>query len=254
MSVDAAPDWFGPNAQLYAVLRPDYPAELFDFLLAHLPAPHDGEYAAWDVGTGSGQAAIALAERGIRVTATDRSADQLAQAKQHPKVVYLLGDASASQLAHGSVQLVTAAQAAHWFDLPAFYAEADRVLVPGGLLALWGYGLPQLPAPIRLLFDEFYYQFLQPWWTPERRHVEQHYRNFEFPYLHLAAPELWIERHWSLEAFCGYLQTWSAVERFYKTQGYDPVYGLYEELKPLWTETVETVRWPIFMRVGRKGV
>lgn len=43
----------------------------------------------------------------------------------------------------GSAQLVTAAQCAHFFDLPRFFEAADRALAPGGVLALYGYGFPE---------------------------------------------------------------------------------------------------------------
>ena len=67
--------------------------------------------------------------------ATDASADQIAQARPLDRVHYRVAVAEASGLGAGSVDLVPVAQAAHWFRLPAFHAEARWVLTPGGAVA-----------------------------------------------------------------------------------------------------------------------
>lgn len=48
---------------------------------------------------------------------------------------------------NNSVQLVTASQSAHWFDLTKFFSETERVLSPGGVLAIYGYSLPSCGGP-----------------------------------------------------------------------------------------------------------
>src|SRR5512145_3219980 len=145
-------DHFSRRAPEYARFRPRPPASLVDFLAASTPA-HD---LAWDCGTGSGQAAVALAVRFDRVIATDPSDRQLARAEPHPRVEYRIGRESASGLDDASADLVTAAQAAHWFDLPAFYAEVDRVLRPGGLITVWTYGLLNVTPEIDDVVMSFY--------------------------------------------------------------------------------------------------
>ena len=127
------PDHFSGHADLYARLRPGYPPSLFDFLSAAAP----GDALAIDVGTGNGQAARELASRFARVVATDASAAQLQHAPSLPNVTYRQNLAQLTGEEAGSCQLLTAAQAAHWFDWPAFGAELRRVLAPGGFLALW---------------------------------------------------------------------------------------------------------------------
>ena len=84
----------------------------------------DRDALAWDVATGSGQAAVELAARFDRVVATDASAAQLASAEARPNVTYLHEPAERSSLDDASADLVTVAQALHWFDHRAFFAEA----------------------------------------------------------------------------------------------------------------------------------
>src|SRR6516162_2463674 len=129
-------DHFSPLASVYAEFRPTYPDALLDHV-AGLCAQRGG---AWDCACGSGQATIALAERFDRVVATDASAKQVAGAPPHPRVSYRVAPAEESGLEAESMDLVAVAQAAHWFDLTRFYAEVQRVLRAGGVLAIWSYG------------------------------------------------------------------------------------------------------------------
>ncbi len=139
-------DHFSGHAAVYASFRPGYPPALIDFVTSLAP----GRSLAWDCATGNGQAAVCLAEHFERVIATDASAAQLAQATPHPNVEYRQAPAEQSGLADGSVDLLTVATALHWFDFDRFYAEAERVLAPGGALAAWAYNLaPRLPGDRR---------------------------------------------------------------------------------------------------------
>src|SRR5207249_7256547 len=119
-------DHFSDKAAGYAAYRPVYPPALVDALAALAP----GRGLAWDAGCGSGQLSLLLAQRFDRVIATDASADQIAHATAHPKVEYRCAPAEASGLADGIADLAVAAQAAHWFDLPDYYAEVRRVAPP----------------------------------------------------------------------------------------------------------------------------
>ena len=109
-------DHFSGHARAYAEFRPSYPSDLAAYL-AHLE-PNRG--LAWDCGTGNGQAAILLADHFDRVAATDPSRQQLCSATAHPRVTYLAATAERAPLADGSVNLVTVAQALHWFDFARF--------------------------------------------------------------------------------------------------------------------------------------
>ena len=208
---------------------------------------------AWDCATGTGQAAQGLAGHFAQVVATDASARQIAQALPHPHINYRVARAEASGLADASVDLVTVAQAAHWFDLPAFYAEARRVLRPGGVLALWGYERLIVPDAISVPFQRFYEQTLAGFWPPERYFVETGYRNLPFPLTQLTAPEIVLRVDWNLAQLLGYIGTWSAVKRYREARCVDPLPALAEQLGAVWGSpgTPKLIEWPTFWKLGR---
>lgn len=244
------PDHFSDRAAEYARFRPRYPAKLFTYL-ASLVAPRT---TAWDCATGSGQAALALAEHFARVFATDASAEQLAHARPHPKVEYRIAAAERSGLDSASVDLITVAQALHWFDIPAFFVEARRVLRPGGVLAVWCYRrLEIVGGALRGALDRFYSETVGPYWPKERHLVEDGYRALDFPFPELSAPAFAMEARMSLEALIGYLGTWSATQGYVRATGQDPLPAFMRELMRHWTRPNEprSVRWPLALRVGQ---
>jgi SAM-dependent methyltransferase len=240
-------DHFSRQAAGYAQSRPTYPVALFDEL-ARL-APSRG--LAWDCGSGNGQAAVALAEHFQRVIATEPSAAQLAEAVPHARVVYLQSAELAPTVRDGTVDLVTAAQAAHWFDRPKFYAEVKRVLRPGGIVALWSYWLARVNPEVDRVIDHFYRETTGPYWPPERAHIESRYREFEFPFAELPFPSLTITREWTADDLAAFLATWSAVQRFKQARGFDPIPPVAAELRAQWGEGRRTVSWEMFGRIGR---
>jgi SAM-dependent methyltransferase len=242
-------DHFASAAPAYAAFRPRYPAVLFAALADRTP----GRHVAWDCATGSGQAALGLAAHFERVIATDASAAQLAAALPHPRVRYARAAAEASGLAPRSVELVTVAQALHWLDRPAFYAEARRVLVPGGVIAVWCYGLLELGAGLDEPIRAFYGRTVGPYWPPERALVDSGYRTVDFPFAELSLAPVAMEVDLTLAELGGYLGTWSAVLRYRSATGHDPVAPLLDRLTPAWggAERRRTARWPLALRVGR---
>jgi SAM-dependent methyltransferase len=244
-------DHFSRSAAGYAEFRPGYPDELFDLLARLAPSRR----LAWDCATGSGQAAVPLAARFERVVASDASAAQIAEAQQHPSIAYHVGRAEESGLPDASCDLVTVAQALHWFDVEAFHAEVARVLVPDGVLAEWSYGPLALEPPLDAVMRHFYAQTLGPWWPKERAHVDSGYRELPFPFARLPLPDLALKADMSLPALMGYVGTWSAVGAFREAEGRDPLPQLARELAPLWgpAEARQHVRWPLVLRVGRKS-
>lgn len=243
-------DYFAGVANHYADSRPSYPAALFEWLAAACKTSQ----TAWDCGTGSGQAALDLAAHFQQVIATDASAAQLQQAASHPRIEYRHAPAEASGLASASVDVVTVAQALHWFDVEAFYREVRRVLKPGGLIAVWTYGVfhtaePQLNAPLH----DFYYQKVGNYWPAERRHVETHYRELAFPFQPVTTPKLTLDAEWTLPQLLGYLRSWSAVGKYCAAHGIDPVATLETQLRAAWGDAQNTrrIEWPLTLLAGR---
>jgi SAM-dependent methyltransferase len=242
-------DHFSEVAARYAVFRPTYPEALFGWL-ASLCKAHE---AAWDCATGSGQAANGLARHFTNVIATDASSEQIAHAKAPGNVRFRVAPAEASGLEENSVDLGCVAQAAHWFDLPRFFAEAQRVLKPGGVLAMWGYGRLDLPPGMDKIFQRFYHETVGPYWPPERKWVDDGYRSLDFPFDEIAAPDFFMTVEWDLPRLMDYLSTWSAVKRYRADMGGDPLPALMAELQPLWgdPDAALQLQWPLFLRVGR---
>ncbi|MBI3885471.1 MAG: class I SAM-dependent methyltransferase [Opitutae bacterium] len=243
-------DHFSTQAATYARARPTYPSALFAELARLAP----GRALAWDCGAGNGQAAVGLAEHFERVVATEPSAAQLAAAAAHPRVVYQQSAETVSGVADGAVDLVTAAQAAHWFNRPAFYAEVQRVLRPGGVVALVSYGFCAITPGVDALVQVFYSETLGPYWPPERVLVETGYRDFDFPFAEFAFPAIAMEHAWALDEFADYLRSWSAVARYRQARGSDPVAPLRERLATVWGDAGQKRRivWPLAGRIGRR--
>ncbi len=249
--MSAFKDHFSGHAAHYSAARPGYPEALFDWLVTIT----DPLQLAWDVGCGNGQAATALAERLVAVQATDPSAAQIAAAHAHPGVRYLIEPAEQSSLPDASVDLITVAQALHWFEHPSFFAEARRVLRPGGVIAAWSYGLCRVSARVDRVFAHLYDDVLGPYWPPERRMVENGYRELEFPFEEIKAPGLAMHCEWTLPQYLAYLATWSASQRHLKATGVDAVQQEAESFAKAWGDPsrIRAVRWPLGMRVGRSA-
>lgn len=244
-------DHFSAVSGAYADFRPSYPRALFDWLAEIAP----GKSLAWDCACGSGQASVDLAERFECVVATDASDKQLAGARPHPRIDFRQAPAEASGLADGSVDLITVAQALHWFDLPRFYAEAKRVLKPGGVLAVWSYGIQTVEGEeVNALVQRFYHETVGAYWPPERKLVEEGYRTFDFPFAEFGAPAFEMSVPWPMAQLLGYFSSWSATGRYVAEKGENPVVGLAEEMARVWgsPESARTVTWPLAIRVGRR--
>lgn len=251
MAVDQAPsrNWFEQGGKAYARFRPEYDAELAQFLACVSP----GRALAVDVGCGNGQLTSLLAEHFARVTGLDPSADQIAHATAHPHITYACASAEKLPVADRSVDLITAAQAAHWFDLPRFYEEVRRIGVPGGIVALVSYGVLRLDEDLDDRFARFYWQEIGPYWPAERKLVDTGYASLPFPFKEQVVPALEIRKAWTQEELLGYISTWSAVRSVCEAGREDILQGFAEDLDTLWGEPARRceVRWPINMRLGK---
>lgn len=246
-------DYFSAQADRYVAFRPHYPGALFDALCRELPP----DPLVWDCATGNGQAAAMLGRRVPRVIGSDRSAAQLRHAIAQEHVCYVQAYAEAMPLRARSVDLITVAQALHWFDFERFYAEAARVLKPGGVVAAWTYSflrvIPQLGGEIERVMRSFYHDVVGPYWPAERRWVDEEYRTIPFPFAALEIGEFTITLEWNLASVIGYVSSWSATQRYIAATGSDPLPVLAGELAGPWGEPARTRRleWKLSIRAGR---
>lgn len=240
---------FQSGGEAYALHRPSYPPELAQ----QLAQACVGNRLAIDVGCGSGQLSLLLADHFERVLATDISADQLAHVHQHPKLTYRLEAAESISAADASADLIVAAQAAHWFDLDRFYVECRRVAAPGAVVALVSYGVPYIEGVLNARFQRFYWQQTPPFWPAGRHQVETGYSELPFPFEQLPFSMLFIQRQWTAGQFLDYLKTWSAYRRACDSGG-KIVFDLFEqELLTHWggPDQPQRICWPISVRLGR---
>jgi len=244
-------DHFSKQSADYAIYRPDYPVDLFVDIVALVPDRN----IAWDAGCGTGKASYKLGDYFNLVVATDPSYEQVSHAIKHENVRYVTGEAERACLKSGSVDLVTVAQALHWFDFTLFYKEVKRVLKPEGVLAVWVYGLAKISPEIDSIVSHFYYDVIGQYWPPERRYIDTEYRTLPFDFERTELREYTMELYWTADAFLGYLGTWSSVQRFIDKNGYKPLEGLARELKAAWGKPGKKryIQWPIHAKIGWMG-
>lgn len=242
-------DNFSKQSQEYARYRPQYPVALFNYL-ASLTGEHD---LAWDCATGNGQAALGLAKHFRRVIATDASAQQIANATAHKKITYRVSGAELSSTADYSVDLITAASALHWLDLESFYPEVRRLLKPGGIIAAWSYHLAEIAPKVDHIISALYFDVLEGYWSPRIQYLNEHYNTIPFPFEELTPPTFTIETHWSLTDLTGFLNSWSATQKFVEAHGHSPIEDIQTLLTQVWgaPQKKRVVRWPLYLRIGR---
>ncbi|MDW3205038.1 MAG: class I SAM-dependent methyltransferase [Alphaproteobacteria bacterium] len=246
-------DHFSGMAATYAQFRPRYPDSLFEALAARAPA----RGLAWDCGCGNGQASAGLARYFEAVIATDPSAAQIDRADPIDKVAFHVAAAEAApQVPDGAVDLIVAAQAAHWFDLPRFYDEVRRVSRPGALLALVSYRPTRIDDPgADAALQHFYANVVGPYWPPERRHVDEGYASLDFPFPEENGPDMVMDVSWTLDRLVDYAGTWSAVKEYRRLEETDPLPQLRDGLAAVWgdPEAAKRIYWPLAFRLGRVG-
>jgi ubiquinone/menaquinone biosynthesis C-methylase UbiE len=244
-------DHFSGHAGPYAQARPTYPDALIRFVAASAPE----RACAWDCATGSGQAAVALAAHFDLVRATDASAAQIAEATPHPRVQYAVQPAERVDFPDASVDALTVAQALHWFDIPTFFAEARRVLRPGGLFCAWGYSWSNVTPAIDAIIRTHILDMIQDAWAPQNALLWDGYRAIALPFAPVTPPAVEIQRAWSLGQYLAYLETWSATRQTIQRQGRGFLDEAATAIARVWgsPETVRAVRMPVCILAGRAG-
>jgi SAM-dependent methyltransferase len=238
-------DRFSQHSKLYAQFRPEYPEQLYDFIFSQVK---NFDYA-WDAGTGNGQAAYALAQKFKTVLATDISSAQLDHARQAANIFYSLGSEEIKQPAH-AIDLITVAQAIHWFDISKFFECVKKVGKPDAVVAVWGYGLLSVSPQVDQYLNHFYKNTIGHYWDPERKLIDEQYRTIPFPFEEIETPLFTFSFQWPLEQLEGYLSTWSAVRKYIAVNQSNPVPELIAAVQPHWQNEM-TVTFPLFLRLGR---
>ncbi|MET0232758.1 MAG: class I SAM-dependent methyltransferase [Rhodanobacteraceae bacterium] len=249
-------DHFSGHAPGYRDARPLYPNALYDWLAREAPS----RALVWDAGCGNGQASVALAERFERVFATDPSASQIANADAAPNIEYRVEPAEQCSLPDASADLATVAQALHWFDFARYFAQAARVVKPGGVLAAWSYSDCRVAPAIDVLKDRVFVDLTGAYWPPERAYVDAGYRTIPFPFgghdafEEIATPAFEMRADWDAHQFLAYLRSWSATQRYIKANGSDPVATIENELLTAWgnPDAPRAVYWEFIARCGRR--
>lgn len=240
-------DNFSKQSAIYARYRPTYPHKLYDFILSQVA----NKEAAWDCGTGNGQAAKELSKSFAKVFATDISQKQIDNAVQTGNIFYSVQPAEQTDFPGNSFDLVAVAQALHWFRFDEFFKEVKRVTKPGGFFAGWTYSLLRMTEEIDALIEYHHYTTLRDYWDDERKYVDEEYRNIPFPFEKINAPPFTIEYDWTIDELEGYLNTWSALQKFITKNKYNPVDDLIRRITPCWKQERMKIDFPVHLLIGR---
>jgi len=242
-------DHFAENSSQYLEHRPQYPDELFDFITSLVPE----KTLVWDCGTGNGQAALALAQRFKQVVASDINQAQLDVAPQKANIEYHCWPAEKTALLDNSVDLITVAQALHWFDLEKFYQEVKRVAKPAGVIAVWCYSLGKISPAIDKIYRDFYFNIVGEYWPMERRYIDEKYQTILFPFTRVPTPQFTLQKELTLQQLIGYLNTWSVVKSYQKQHHANPIDLIYRQLVSAWgsSNDKKIMQWPVHLICGK---
>ncbi len=243
-------DYFSEDSTEYSKFRPNYPPELFSYL-ASVSNQHQ---TAWDCATGTGQSAVALAEYFSNVIATDASKTQITNAERKRGITYYVATAGDSNIETNSIDLIAVAQAFHWFNSEEFSKEANRVLKDKGIISIWTYNLLSVQEDVDEVINYLYSTVLDEYWPKERKIVEDGYKRVQLPFKEMEAPAFTMTTEWNLFQLIGYLCTWSAVKKYQKVVGVNPVEELHNKIADIWgePEKVLSVKWPLSVRLWIK--
>ncbi len=244
-----AKDLFSKQSDLYARYRPTYPKELYDYIVSFVKEKN----IAWDCATGNGQAAVVLSEYFKKVIATDISPAQIEKAIRKENIEYSVCAAESTPFEVNTFDLVTVAQAYHWIKWDEFKKEVTRVCKDNSVIAVWVYynhttGDKKVDDAIH----DFYKNVTGSYWDYERKFVEEMYSTVEFDYEPLPLKNFETVLRWQRADMLGYISSWSAVQKYIKTNGQSPLPIIEKEIKDLWFEgEVKEVVFPIYLKLGK---
>jgi ubiquinone/menaquinone biosynthesis C-methylase UbiE len=245
-------DNFSSKSKEYSFSRPVYPDDLFAFL-SDITPNHD---LVWDCATGNGQAAIGLCKYFKKTIASDASESQIDNKFERENITYKVFPAEKAILPNNSFDLVTVAQAVHWFDFDKFYEEVKRVSKKDGegRIALWGYEMHEINPKIDKVSERLNVDgdILGDSWPEEIKYIDEGYRTLPFPFKEIDTPKFGMNTKWNMYQLFNYMKTWSAVKKYHMEKKSDPLDLVREDIKNLWGEESEEklVTWKINLRAG----
>lgn len=146
---------FDGKGEIYAKARPKYSTKLLDYMKNTLNIPEGSVFA--DIGSGTGIFTEQLLNCGYYVYAVEPNADmcKIAEEKlsEYEGFTSVKGTDSNTNLPDESVDVITAAQAFHWFDAEAFKKECKRILKPNGKVVIVYNSRDEGAAPTKALAE-----------------------------------------------------------------------------------------------------
>jgi len=240
-------DNFSKQASEYLKYRPHYPNKMIDYLVSFVK----NKEVALDVATGNGQVAHQLSHYFEKVYATDISQNQLDNAVQAPNLVYKLESAEKTSFGNETFDLITVAQAIHWFNFDLFYKEIYRILKPEGIFAVLGYGLFSTNIESDVIIRNYYYAIIGSYWDEERRYLDENYETIPFSFNEIKTERFENHFTWSFEELMGYLETWSATQHYILKNSKNPLDLIRDELEISWHKNDKKVTFPLLLRIGK---
>jgi hypothetical protein len=242
-------DLFSEQSENYALYRPGYPSELFDYILSFV----EQKNTAWDCATGNGQSAMPLSDHFQKVFASDISQKQLDQAPKKDNIEYVICPAEQTLFADNSFDLITVSQAYHWLDHNKFYIEANRVGKNKCVVAVWMYEMAiSKEEKINQLIRRFYKDITGTYWDAQRKYVDDRYTTIPFDFDPLPAKDFFIEINFTPVQLLGYFSSWSATQNFIKARNYSPIEEIKDDLYQLWPQREsKPFQFPLTLKLGR---
>ncbi|XP_076041204.1 putative methyltransferase DDB_G0268948 [Oratosquilla oratoria] len=229
------------HAAIYAAHRPLPPQSLIDRTLKFLREKVQGPLGqAVDVGCGSGQTTSILGRHFEKVLGVDVSEAQIQEARKKEtaaNVSYKVGPAEEVPFEDSSVELVTSGQACHWFDHPKFFSEVDRVLVPGGVIALYAYSYAfpmwqdKAKTLNKLIVDFAYGELL---FADQVHMIDNYYADIQLPYedvIRLQDDSFYVEIQGTAEDMFNEMRTWSGFNNYKLKHGEEAVEEIFNNFK-----------------------
>lgn len=269
----------------YHSARPRYPQCLYNAVFQYQAQSSNTRDIAIDIACGTGEATIPLAEAFGKVIGIDSSAVMIESArKAHPEIRFEVSSAetfrSALSLSDHSLDLITIAEAIHWFDLDLFYKECHRALKPNSTLAFWGYcdaaieGFPEATDfVLKYCYGDHY---LGPYWQqPGRDYLRdripndppaslftniERYENIvcreNKPAVNGNSDKFVLSKETTVGAMAEYVRTWSAYHSWRQANPHsdDIVVECFNKLKNKFDWTDETrinLTWDSFLVLAR---